>query len=314
MTRYQNGRIPLNELVEFDTGNGKHWGTPTTRARWYAGRAAIKRRTGVTLYISAGWNAYRPYAEQVIGRNEACRQGNCNAAASPGYSSHGGTWISAKYTKRQWVDAMALDIGNYWAVPWSIFKEEMERVGFLVGAITPELAGIFEPWHVIDLAPYASFAGDDSKPFPDEKEIEVIAYPTKEDATARQSGRTVAPGGTFYLNTKTGQGTSKASNIVGGVGAYTFVEHVYAEGTPGDGLEVVLFWDDLATGGPHSGHFTQRVTLDPNGVLRENIPFQHTVVAGPKGTAVYARIQALPTNKGNIKVTRFASDAFLYKV
>jgi hypothetical protein len=165
MTRYQNGRAPLSELVQFDTGAGKHWGPAATRARWYQARSRIKARTGVTLHITAGWNVYRPYAEQVIGRANACNQGNCNTAAVPGYSSHGLTWRSARFTGGKWVDAAAIDVGDYWRVPWSIYKAEMEAAGFLVDGSTDDIAGIREPWHIIDLAPYAMPAYENSDEF-----------------------------------------------------------------------------------------------------------------------------------------------------
>lgn len=150
MPRYSNGRIPDSALVTLDTGGGRHLTTPTAAVRWYLLRRNVKARTGVTLYITPGMNAYRDWDEQGVGRRNACAQGNCNAAASQGYSSHGGTWL---YGGR-WVDAMAFDIGNYWAIPWAIFVEEAARVGLRTGLITRAIAGIEEPWHVIDLDPF----------------------------------------------------------------------------------------------------------------------------------------------------------------
>lgn len=156
MPRYNNGRIPGDQLVRLDTGGGQHVTLPTPAARWYLLRRNVKARTGVTLYITAGMNAYRDWDEQGVGRRNACASGNCNAAAAQGYSSHGGTWSNGTHTGGRWVDAMAFDIGNYWAVPWYIFAEECERVGLRVGLITRAIAGIEEPWHVIDLDPYGA--------------------------------------------------------------------------------------------------------------------------------------------------------------
>lgn len=150
MPRASNGRIPADWLVTLDTGRGRHVTLPTPAVRWYLLRRNVKARTGVTLYITDGMNAYRDWDEQGVGRRNACASGNCNAAAAQGYSSHGGTW---NYSGRL-VDAMAFDIGNYWAIPWSVFAEECERVGLRVGLITKAIAGIEEPWHVIDLDPH----------------------------------------------------------------------------------------------------------------------------------------------------------------
>lgn len=146
MPRYSNGRIPTSALYRLDTGAGQHLSTWTTAIRWYLLRRNVLARTGVVLYITPGMNGYRDWAEQGVGRRKACAQGNCNAAASQGYSSHGGTWNGG--------DAMAFDIGNYWAIPWAIFKEECARVGLEVGLITRAIAGIEEPWHIIDRNPY----------------------------------------------------------------------------------------------------------------------------------------------------------------
>lgn len=154
MPRYENGRVPSDALVTLDSGNGRHLATPTTAIRWYLLRRNVKERTGVTLAISPGMNGYRNLAEQVTGRRNACAAGNCNAAASPGYSSHGGTWKHPRHTGGRWVDAMAYDIGNFWAIDWEVFEEECAKVGLRTGLITEEVAGIFEGWHVIDLDPY----------------------------------------------------------------------------------------------------------------------------------------------------------------
>ena len=190
--RFSNGRIPSSELVTLDTGGGRHVTTYGMAIRWYLLRRNVFARTGITLYISAGMNAYRDYAEQLVGRVNACAQGNCNAAAAAGYSSHGGTWSNAQKTGGVWVDAMAFDIGNYWAIRWDIFVEECARVGLNCGWITKQIAGIEEPWHVISLDPYhrppgytltqgtdgvwrlaaGSAAGDGSTPFdPEEDDV-----------------------------------------------------------------------------------------------------------------------------------------------
>lgn len=146
---HPNGRVPSSALVRLDTGAGRHLSTPRSALKWYLLRRNVKARTGVDLYITPGMNGYRDYAEQEIGKASACAQGNCAAAASAGWSSHGGNMAYA-FTNWIRVDAMAYDIGNYWAIPWAVFKEEAEKVGFEVGLITRAIAGIEEPWHIID--------------------------------------------------------------------------------------------------------------------------------------------------------------------
>lgn len=156
---YSNGRLPEGILRRLDsgtpTGRGRHVTTDASAVRWYGLRRDVQRETGVTLHISPGMNAYRDWAEQGVGRANACAAGNCLAAASQGSSSHGGNMAYA-FTNWQRVDAMAFDIGDYWRIPWATFKRIAERWGFEVGRITKAIAGIEEPWHIIDRRCYQS--------------------------------------------------------------------------------------------------------------------------------------------------------------
>jgi hypothetical protein len=166
MTLYENGRIPLDKLSQLDSGP-QHLTTAKCAAMWYQLRTNVKAKHGVTLAITPGWNAYRPYDQQVIGRQSACAQGNCNAAASPGYSSHGGTWLDSVVTGGKRVDTMAFDIGNYGLIGQDAFYAEAAAVGFVVGAITVARAGRTEPWHIIVLDPYGPVpSGLNVQPFP----------------------------------------------------------------------------------------------------------------------------------------------------
>ncbi|MCB2412462.1 D-alanyl-D-alanine carboxypeptidase family protein [Demequina sp. TTPB684] len=144
---------------------------------------------------------------------------------------------------------------------------------------------------------------------PTGQEVKVKHYHTQ-DATARNTGRMVEPGETFHLNTASGLGTDKASNIVGGIGPYVITLHIYAEGEPGDVLEVVLLWDDTTTSGPHSNHYVERMDFDRDGRINRSVTFQHGVA---RGDAVYARLTAAPGNTApGVKVTVFDSDAYLF--
>jgi hypothetical protein len=180
VTRYSNGYVPDSALITIATGtdsNGpwKHQGSPHIIALWRATQAYAQKKWGITPGIRTGWNIYRPYAIQVAARQRACALGNCLGAASPGYSSHGGTWINKGFTGGVWVDALAIDVdprGLTWAQVW----EAGRAAGFLCGAITAALAGIDEPWHIIDLDPWAPAPADSgSTPFPTEVDMPLTA-------------------------------------------------------------------------------------------------------------------------------------------
>lgn len=160
-TRFSNGLVPLSALVQLDCGR---WTAPTSAARWYALREKVWRERGVWLVITDGPNAYRSLANQHKARDEMCALGNCLAAAYPGTSSHGGTWWRPGVG---WVDAMAFDISNWWAVPWEYFKAACASVGLHAGLITPDMAGGVSEWHhIIDLDPWGAIpAGLGATPF-----------------------------------------------------------------------------------------------------------------------------------------------------
>lgn len=139
------------------------------------------------------------------------------------------------------------------------------------------------------------------------KEIKVKTY-HREDKTARSVGRTVQPGQAFHLHTETGMKAGYASNVVGGVGPYSITGHVYADGKPGDVVEVKL---SFQKNGVNSYHYEQRCTIDKDGKLRENFEFKRYVESG---TAVHVRLFAPATNAGPVKVTVLDSDAYLFSV
>lgn len=154
MTRYPNGEIPDSELVTFDFGHDdvegdwKHQLTPGTYAKHLALVARAKDRTGRTLRVSPGSNAYRPIRTQRIFRDLYG-----NGAAVPGTSSHGGQWEGA--------DRMAMDYGNWayvyaeFANPRAEFFADCRAVGLEPGLISTSRGYPDEPWHVIDNDPWA---------------------------------------------------------------------------------------------------------------------------------------------------------------
>lgn len=139
------------------------------------------------------------------------------------------------------------------------------------------------------------------------KEDTVSKFYHREDATARNGGRTLKPGDGFYLHTTKNAPAFNAVNCVGEVGVYTFVAHVYASGKPGDTLELVYIWQRA---GVNSPHYVETVEIGANGTVRANIPFRRDVGAGD---SVYLRLDALKSNKGNVKLTLLDSDATSWK-
>src|SRR5690606_25046722 len=128
-----------------------------------------------------------------------------------------------------------------------------------------------EPWHLELIGD--PWAGEMPAGQQTPKEEAEVKHYRSQDKTARNGGRIVPPGGHFYLHTQEGVPTSQASNIVGGVGTYSITAHVYAEGVPGDVVDVVLLWDDTKTKGPHSQHYTERLTIGPSGFIFSNFEF-----------------------------------------
>ena len=177
-TRYKNGMVPASALVQID-GEPYHFTSPKGLAMWHALKRNVQRDHGVTLRITAGKNAYRDMAGQEFARSNACAAGNCNSAALPGWSSHGGTWIDSVYTGGQWVDAMAFDIDNWAELGEAEFFRQARAVGFLADAITVARAGHREPWHLVVLSPWgpipASLESEQFNPASREEEDEEMA-------------------------------------------------------------------------------------------------------------------------------------------
>lgn len=143
---YPNGEVPLNKLVR----EGEHYFFPGTHARWKELQRRVHADTGVWLYITPGPNAYRGLAEQKRMRQEL----GVNAAV-PGRSSHGGLWTGQ--TKGHsglptWVtnrESGAIDIGNWFEVPWDVLTKHARAVGFIPDIVVPT-----EKWHFVDLNPW----------------------------------------------------------------------------------------------------------------------------------------------------------------
>lgn len=140
---YANGRVP-KDLLEYFEGR---WFFPGTLRRWRAFRDEVKAETGETLELTS---AYRDYDEQVKARQEYGIM-----AAVPGTSSHGGIWTGSTTGRGglpSWVSGLetgALDVGDYYNIPWATFDRLATKHGFIADIVVPK-----ELWHIVDLDPW----------------------------------------------------------------------------------------------------------------------------------------------------------------
>lgn len=165
---YANGRVPESRLVTFATGwlpnegTWKHQLPPATYRKHVALVALALANTGRTLKVSEGWGAYRPrhiqeYAKKIHGIY----------AATPGTSSHGMFWEGRQ--------CAAIDYGN-WSFVYggdrAAFYRDVRSVGLVPGLISPHRGYPDEPWHVVDLDPWAAVpSGGGSAFVPEEDDM-----------------------------------------------------------------------------------------------------------------------------------------------
>lgn len=165
----------------------------------------------------------------------------------------------------------------------------------------------------VDPVPYLKTSP--AKPSPAKpKGTQMTAHVVRHDHKARNGGRSLKPGDAFYLHNDPKAGTANAANIAGPAGYYSFTEHVYAEGTPGDEVIVALIWQTNPgkKDQTNSPHYQQTVVIPASGKVRTNFDFKRYVGQKGKSVAVYANMTAPKTNKGNVKVTLFDSDAYVF--
>jgi len=153
-----------------------------------------------------------------------------------------------------------------------------------------------------------SAAGASVQPPVKKGKAEVKTYHRK-DKDARAKGRALNPGQGLYLNEKSG-GLTNYSNIVGGIGEYLITGHLYAEGIPGDTLDVKLIWRHEKKGSStDSGHYVETVVFDKNGQIKASRTWQRPV---PSGYSVRMQVLAPKSNTGSAKITVLDSDAMLF--
>lgn len=151
MPAYRNGEVPDSLLVTFasgwlpEEGQWKHQLPPSTYRKHLALVALAKRNTGRVLKPTAGWSCYRPRPVQVYAKKI-----HGIFAATPGTSSHGLFWEGRQ--------CAAIDYGNWGEVyggDRAAFYRDVRAVGLEPGLIEPRRGYPDEPWHVVDLDPWA---------------------------------------------------------------------------------------------------------------------------------------------------------------
>lgn len=214
MGGYTNGRFPLSMLVHL---GGKVYLPAGTAARWRWLVAQALVKYGVELYITPGWNGYRPFDVQVQYRKDLGIW-----AATPGYSSHGLIYrgqLVAAIDVANWRD---LAPGNE-ALAWTRFKALCRLAGFTVDFVSPQ-----ELWHIGDFndvwTPPGFAAGNITAPKPgataileeltDMDKALIVQVTTKTGITWALVGATV-PGG--YRTTRV-QETANAWAVIYGPG------------------------------------------------------------------------------------------------
>ena len=163
---FRNGEVPysvVNVVLAKGYDSNGYWEfrcTAAFAARWAFAKRYAEQHFGRTIYIRPGWNIYRPLFSQVIARTNACNMGNCNGAAVPRSSSHGGEWGGRP--------CLAVD-GDPNGRTGDPVDRALGAAGFSARLITEAMSGIRggERWHYIDFNAFGAipaFAG--ATPFP----------------------------------------------------------------------------------------------------------------------------------------------------
>lgn len=165
---YENGYVPESRLVTFRTGwlpgegAWKHQLPPATYRKHLALVALAKKNTGRDLKPTDGWSCYRPRRVQ-----EYAKRVHGIYAATPGASSHGLLWEGRQ--------CAAVDYGNWshvYAGNRAAFFRDVRAVGLTPDLISPRRGYPDEPWHVVDLDPWAAVpAGSGSAFVPEEDDM-----------------------------------------------------------------------------------------------------------------------------------------------
>jgi len=288
---YQLGRLDHDMFNAFGVRVKVRSGIRTAEEQlniWYERYVTSDRVNGRRVYDTRWWNGRLWYRISPAG-----------TVAQPGTSNHE---IQG--------DRAAVDLYDTGSDPGITSKNSARGRWYRENAwrydMSPSGDGFGEGWHS-DINNIGNTPPTPPAP-PRKKETKVKSY-HYEDATARKSGRTVKPGEGFYLHTTEGVKPSQATNIVGNPGNYSITPHVYATGTPGDVVELVLLWDATRTDGPHSPHYVERLIIDKDGHLNASREFKRGVAPYD---AVYLRASTPATNEGPVQFALLDSDAYLF--
>lgn len=205
MPRFPNGQVPRELQVVFATGtNGdgyfEHRLPPSAYQKVQALIAFGIRHYGRVLRLTAGWSCDRPISAQIIARRIYG-----NGAAVVGTSSHGGCW-AGPVTGWRLVDTAAMDWSNWLYVFGSRanFYAACRAVGLIPGAIAPP-AFPDEPWHTIDLNPWAPIpAAGPSKPIDTEKDDDMFTDGDRAVLASLVADRAAAGGVQYYERVNAG--------------------------------------------------------------------------------------------------------------
>ncbi|MDR6867541.1 hypothetical protein J2Y69_002145 [Microbacterium resistens] len=184
MTDYPNGEIPLSVLVQVPGQEGDDaWLSAATCGRWLALKQYVYETWGVIIWIVPGYNAYRPLANQVHAKEQACAEGRCQDAADPGWSSHGGRYIQPG-SDRDGQESLAIDVGGYEVLDRDDWYAACRRHGFEPGFFP------WEPWHIIDWDPQIGLPGPTSSTTPTSPEEDemTISYINVQGQAGRRRG------------------------------------------------------------------------------------------------------------------------------
>lgn len=250
-------------------------------------------------YVTAGnINGRRVYDTRVWRGVRYYRISSAGTVAVPGTSNHEIQGSKAAVDIRDTGGDAGITVASSRRGRW--IRENAWRYGLVASG-----DGFGEGWHFDILNIWNAVPGGSTTP----PKGRTVTHYHREDATSRARYRELQPGNSFWLNTVDKAATSQATNVAGGIGLTVFALHVYAHGgTPGDAIDVQLYWDQTKTDGPHSGHYTERFVFDKEGIINGNVSYIRGLAAGD---AVYANMRAPKTNKGNFKVSVFDSDAVL---
>lgn len=240
------------------------------------------------------------------------------------------------FTTSSWIDNQAITVETSNLLlepPYPVAQTAKYRLAELAAAMHVELGMPLDRWHVCSHQEvYARGWGSYATACPGgdlQAALDWIVATAKAIVAASAAGGKVKVTTYYYpdrskkvlkpgtIDFQRKKDNSADQNIVGGVGPYSITCEVYATGTPGDVLEILLMIQDQkkpsSDASRNSDWYTHQATIDPNGELQVSVPFNlpQSKIEGGK-MAVFSEVRTPKTNKGNVTVTVQDSVAFLF--